>query len=317
MVLLFDRSTQQGRLELTDRDRFKLLHNMTTQDFNTIKVGEGRSAVLTTALARIIDRVIVYNRGESALMITNYPAIVRSWLQRHIFFNDKVRLQDVSAALGQLEFYGDQAAAIADTFMAGASKLALHGCAEIEISGEKGMIARALPIAGDGFILIVPMAALSTIKMRLLAQEGAVEGDAVRYERLRIEAGLAGAPRELSEEYIPLEAGLWDSVSFHKGCYIGQEIIARMESRQRLAKTLVKLHLTTLPALGSTISLDDRAIGTITSATETEQGSIALGFVKPEFAEVGTQLTVTADRQAPLTAEVVDAPLLQTGFANA
>jgi aminomethyltransferase len=316
MALVFDRTTQQGRLELTDRDRFKLLHNMTTQDFNTIKVGEGRSAVLTTALARIIDRVIVYHRGESALMITNYAGIVRPWLQRHIFFNDKVRLQDVSATLGQLEFYGENAAEIANTLAPQASSLAVHGSTEFTTEAGRAMIARALPMAGEGFIMVAPIEAIPALKATLL-EAGAVEADAARYDQLRIEAGLAGAPHELSEDYIPLEAGLWDSVSFQKGCYIGQEIIARMESRQRLAKTLVKLNVEALPTLGATISMGDRNIGTVTSAVQTAQGSIALAFIKPEFADAGTQLMITTEGQPALTAQVVDAPLLQTGFAEA
>ena len=317
MLLVFDRSTQQGRLELTDRDRLKLLHNMSTQDFNTMQVGEGRPAVLTTALARIIDRVLVCNRGESVLMLTNYPTVVRGWLQRHIFFNDKVRLQDVSATLGQLEFYGEQAESVVRTFNAQVEALGMYGNAEIATTSGAGMIVRTLPMAGDGYFVTAPMAAIPTLKAQLLAQVGAVEGDDSCYEQLRIEAGLAGAPHELNENYIPLEAGLWDAVSFSKGCYIGQEIIARMESRQRLAKTLVKLHLSALPALGAAISIDERNVGTITSAVQTDQGVMALGFVKPEFAEVGTQLKVGAEAPDVLMAEVVDAPLLQTGFAKA
>src|SRR5258706_15833186 len=88
---LFDRSAQQGRLQLTDRDRLDLLHRMSTNDMNSLQPGEGRSTVLTTALARIIDRLIVYNRGETALVLANYPDVVRGWLQKHIFFQDKVK----------------------------------------------------------------------------------------------------------------------------------------------------------------------------------------------------------------------------------
>src|SRR5947207_1867879 len=105
-TLLFDRSTAQGRILMTDRDRFDLLQRMSTNDFRTIAPGQGISTVLTTAIARIIDRVIVYHRGDTALMLTNYPAVIRGWLQKHIFFQDKVKLRDVSAELGQLELQG-------------------------------------------------------------------------------------------------------------------------------------------------------------------------------------------------------------------
>src|SRR6185369_14767252 len=93
-TVLFDRSQQQGRLELIDRDRLDLLHRMSTNDFGHMEPGEGRSTVLTTALARIIDRVIVYNRCETALLVVNQTDTVRGWLQRHIFFQDKVKIRN-------------------------------------------------------------------------------------------------------------------------------------------------------------------------------------------------------------------------------
>src|SRR5690242_14928545 len=95
-TLLFDRSAAQGRLELRDRDRIDLLHRMSTNDLQNMERGEGRPTVFTTALARIIDRVIVYNLGETTLMLTNQPDTLRNWLQRHIFFQDKVKIRDAS-----------------------------------------------------------------------------------------------------------------------------------------------------------------------------------------------------------------------------
>lgn len=318
-LTVIDRTAAQGRLELTDRDRFKLLHNMSTQDFNTIQPGEGRPTVLTTALARIIDRVIVYHRtgAEVALMLTHYPAIVRPWLQRHIFFNDKVRLRDASAEWGQIEFYGAGADAAAMSLAPNAADLPLHHLVEFPVEGGTALIARTYPLASAGFTVIAPMSALPALKAALLAHDGAGEGDALLYDRLRIEAGLAGAPGELTEDYLPLEAGAWDAVSFNKGCYIGQEIIARMESRQKLAKVLVKVHLEALPAIGAAIRTGERTVGSITSAAATNEGAVALGYVKIDAADPGTRLSVAAAGGDEMPAEVVVAPLLQTGFAKA
>src|SRR5712691_4448537 len=139
---VFDRSQKQGRLELTDRDRFDLLHRMSTNDFTSIQVGEGRSTVLTTALARIIDRVIVYNLGETALMLTNQPETVRAWLQRHIFFQDKVKIRDVSKDKGQLELQGPLAGQVADSIVPDASALPLHHF----IESAETFVARTFPM---------------------------------------------------------------------------------------------------------------------------------------------------------------------------
>lgn len=311
-VIAFDRSEAQGRLELADRDRLDLLHRMSTNDINRLQPGQGCSTVLTTALARIIDRVIVYHRGETALLIANQAATVRDWLQRHIFWQDRVRLRDVSSELGQLELHGPDAGAILTPLAADAKHLPLHHFTPI-LDGA-GLIARAIPLIGgahgEGYLILTPVAALPGVRDMIL-EGGAKAGDAALYEHLRIEAGLPGPGHELTEEYIPLEAGLWDSVSFSKGCYIGQEIIARMESRNRLAKTLVALRMPSGAVPGARlIDSEGGTIGALTSVAVTADGSYAaIGFVKPEYAEVGTRLTVAQDEGQPtISAEVIAAP---------
>ncbi len=149
-TLLFDRSAAQGRLELIDRDRFDLLHRMSTNDLQNLQRGEGRPTVFTTALARIIDRVIVYNLGETALMLTNQPETVRGWLQRHIFFQDKVKIRDISKDKGQLELQGPLAAQIADSIVPGASALPLHHFVE----SSETFVARTFPMAQEGFVFV-------------------------------------------------------------------------------------------------------------------------------------------------------------------
>src|SRR5258706_2637156 len=305
--LLFDRSQQQGRLELVDRDRLDLLHRMSTNDFQNLQPGEGRSTVLTTALARIIDRVIVYNRGETALLVTNQPAVVRAWLQKHIFFQDKVKIRDVSSVLGQLELYGPQAVEFRARFAPGVRHLPLHHFIETELLGQSALIAKSFPLGGEGYSIIIAADAIDTLKAEILKSADIMLGDDSQYERLRIQAGLPGAGHELTEDYIPLEANLWDSVSFTKGCYIGQEIIARMESRNRLAKTLTRLHLDAVAPLGATLMSSDRKVGTLTSIATLDDGSVlGLGFVKPDIAESAATLDVVVDEQVTAQAEIAD-----------
>ncbi|HLY27233.1 MAG TPA: hypothetical protein VKQ72_12885 [Aggregatilineales bacterium] len=305
----FDRSHSQGRLELTDRDRLDLLHRMSANDLASLQPGEGCSTALTTALARIIDRLIVYHRGDVALLIANYPSKVRSWLQKHIFFQDKVRLRDVSADLAQLELQGLHASELIEALVPGAtiSNLPLHHFVEGTFGGERLLIARTFPLAGEGFTLIVPNAALYTLKAAL-QDHAAVERDDTHYEELRIQAGLPGAGHELTEDYIPLEANLWDSVSFSKGCYIGQEIIARMESRNRLARTLVSLRLNAPVPAGAALEGSEGQRGIVTSVATIEDGThvsvVGLGFVKPELAAVGAQFGVMVDGHSVGQAEI-------------
>jgi folate-binding protein YgfZ len=307
---LFDRSAQQGRLELVGRDRLDLLHRMSTNDLLKLKPGEGCSTVLTTALARIIDRLIVYHRGETALALANQTETVRAWLQKHIFFQDQVKLRNVSGELGQLELQGQGAAAIVEQIAPGAATVALHHF--VEVPDGQLLVARTFGLIGDGFTLIMPIATLEQVKASILTQGDVTMGDEARYEMLRIRAGLPGPGHELTEDYIPLEANLWDSVSFNKGCYIGQEIIARMESRNRLAKTLVSLRLDGPVPPGTRLLDGERQAGTLTSVAVLDSGEVvALGFVKPDQAVPGARLQTAGDGVRPAEAEVTAAPAIQ------
>jgi aminomethyltransferase len=196
-------------------------------------------------------------------------------------------------------------------------RLALHHCLDAPLGDGAGtlFVARTYPLNGESFVFVAPVTALAGLRARILASGDVALGAESDYERLRIEAGMAGPGHELTEDYIPLEAGLWDAVSFTKGCYIGQEIIARMESRNRLAKTLVRLDLAGVVPPGARISADHSRVGTLTSVVALPDGTaIGLGFVKPDRADTGTRLSVALS-EAPdsdqITAEVVAAPLLQ------
>src|SRR5690606_27230476 len=118
---------------------------------------------------------------------------------------------------------------------------------------------------------IAPVESADRVWTALLAagaDHGLQPAGSLTYNVLRIRAGRPGVGRELSADYLPLEVGLWDEISFNKGCYTGQEIIARMESRSRLAKTIVTLALDALVEAPAPISIDEREVGTLTSSVQ-------------------------------------------------
>lgn len=302
-IYLFERHTAQGRIELSDRDRLDLIQRMSTNDVNALAQGQGTSTVFTTATARIIDRVTIYHRGETALMLTHYPHTVMNWLQRHVFWQDRFKMRDLSGELGQLELHGYGASKIAESILPKSAELGIHRILE---AAERGLIvARIPPLLEAGYLLIAPQTVLREIQTQLV-ESGAVKvGDAALYESLRVEAGLPGPDHELTEDYIPLEAGLWDAVSFNKGCYIGQEIIARMESRNKLAKTLTKLEIQGEVSIGAAITANGETIGVITSIAAPfppRKGvdQVALGFIKPEFSTSEYTFSIGESAQAKI-----------------
>ncbi|MBM4424150.1 MAG: glycine cleavage system protein T [Chloroflexi bacterium] len=278
-------ASDRARLWATGRDRIDLIHRMSTNDLRGMAVNEGRATVLTTALARMVDRIIVIHLGERALILGSADAAetIRRWLSSYVFFNDDVKFADASAELGQFVLFGPQAESVAEKLLPGASSLKPYCVMERD-----GLIVgRGDAVAGGGFFAVMDREAMKGW-WAAAASAGAVEAGSDVYEVMRVESGLPIYGHEIGEGFIPLEAALWGEVSFTKGCYIGQEIIARMESRGKLAKTLVGLKS------ASQLTMGEFGGGvTITSVTHSPRwGWIGLGFARPAQAESGAEIEI-------------------------
>jgi tRNA-modifying protein YgfZ len=145
----------------------------------------------------------------------------------------------------------------------------LFGHSEVLIDGVPVRVGRAKPLVGAHWRLVCSRADAPTVWGALL-RAGAQPAGGQTFNALRIAAGAPAIGRELSEEYIPLELGLWDEVSFSKGCYTGQEILDA-------------------PA---DLSVDGKRVGVITSSVTAPDGAhYAIGLVKPDHATPETRLT--------------------------
>lgn len=294
--------SDKGRVICMDRDRLDLIHRLSTNDTLKLQVGEGCATVFTTAIGRIVDCVVVLNRGEQALMITNRGKTdqIRGWLQRNVFFNDRFQSKDVSKELGHIGIFGAYSAALVGQWWSGAETLPGYHFIETSLDeskpNDKTLLIRVPGLAGNGFWVIGTPGILENFKLQL-AEHHVMETTAEVMEALRIEAGLPETGHELTEEYIPLELGLWDAVSFHKGCYIGQEIIARMESRGKLAKMLVRVELEAPLPTGTTLTdTEGKSVGTLTSVASVPSLNhpakhIGLAVVKTSHADPAITLT--------------------------
>jgi len=300
-------SSPLGRLRLTGKTRIDFLHRMSTNDMNALRTGQGAATVLTTPIARIVDRVVVYLREDDTILLTSRGAqtAVASWLRKYIFFNDDVQVRDAPEP-GMLSVYGAKAAGVAAS-VAGedVSDLSLH----FWRSARGLLVARADPVAGDGFHVLPPDAQSLASAWRAAIDAGAAPIGERAYEVLRIESGRPRFGREIGEDYIPLEVGLWPDVSFTKGCYVGQEIIARMESRHRLARQMVGLRGRASIEPGAELYVNSSVVGRVSSAARRPGDEVvALGFVKPAFAGAGARVALGADAGAELEVETLPLP---------
>lgn len=305
---LFDENSQ-GRIRMRGEHAADLLHRLSTNDIQRLKPGQGARTVLTTPIGRIIDLLTIYLQDDSLIAVTGpgQGGAVFSHLRKNIFFNDKVTLEPLGHSHGQFALYGPQATALLSHLSdSPIGDLALHSSLSASIADHEAVIARTLPLGGAGFRLLVPVEGVEAVQTAL-AHAGAATLDAETFDVLRVEAGYPAVGHELSQEYIPLETDLDDAISFTKGCYVGQEIIARMESRGRRAKALRGLQFAPDSTLAAPTKLEVAAkdAGDLTSVVVSPRfGPIGLAYVRSAHLEAGTQVGLAGSETAGVVVEL-------------
>jgi folate-binding protein YgfZ len=165
------------------------------------------------------------------------------------------------------------------------------------------------PTFGLGVRLLLPAANLAAIE-NFLDQSGAAQLSDEEYSILRIESGLPAGGAELTEDYTPLETGLAAAISGTKGCYTGQEVIARQVTYDKVAQHLCGLRLTRRAQPGERLwAPDGSPVGKVTSvATSPRIGEIALAVVKRPHHEPGSDLWVGEALESAMEGRVVSLP---------
>ena len=139
-------------------------------------------------------------------------------------------------------------------------------------------IAHGNDLGLPGYTLILPIDQLTIFQELLQGQGGIKISDRV-WEYLRITQGRPMPEQELTEDYNPIEAGLWKAISFEKGCYIGQETIARLNTYKGVKQRLWGIKLTESVEVGTLIMLEGEKVGILTSFTDLES-PFGLGYVR-------------------------------------
>jgi len=305
-VALWDRS-HWGLIEVTDADRLRFLHNQSTNDFQRLTPGQGCDTVFVTSTARTIDLATAYVTEDAVLLLVspNRRTYLMDWLDRYIFFADKVKLADLNSQTAIFSLIGPKSDALLTQLGAGdivaqpyaAHQLVQMGGCEVRVGVGSGL---ALP----GYTVIVPIEQAATLWSNI-AQTGTVPlGDRV-WEQLRIQQGRPAPEHELTADYNPLEAGLWQTISFAKGCYIGQETIARLNTYKGVKQNLWGIRLQAPAQPGSVITVGDEKVGKLTSYTDTQQGSFGLGYIRSKAGGAGLKVQVGETQ-----GEVVDLPFV-------
>jgi tRNA-modifying protein YgfZ len=306
-VAICDRS-HWGRIKVSGDDSLRFLHNQSTNDFQNLKPGQGCDTVFVSSTARTIDLATAYVRDDAVILLVspNRREFLIQWLDKYIFFADKVELTDITNYTCTFSLIGPGSDGIIQQLTAGELIGKPYGSHQVyKISEAEGVrIAVGSGLASAGYTLIFPVTDREIVWQKLL-ELGAVEMRETAWEMLRVLEGRPVPEKELTDDYNPLEVGLWQTLSFSKGCYIGQETIARLNTYKGVKQNLWGISLNAPVKEGTTITIGEEKVGKITSYIATADGHFGLGYIRTKAGGLGLKVQV-----GEASGEVVEVPFV-------
>ena len=272
-----------GFLKLKGAEALEFLNRLSTNDLRGLRERETRATILTTEKGRIIDAVLVVNQGPDLLLIVSQEnsQTVKSWLEKFIIM-ENITVEDVTANLKRTSIIGSHAPSIIGHLCPTPSEV-------VSVQVGPGVFLYRDPLwTLPVYHLVGTPTAVDSLWNEWAAVHVEIAGISAvgegAIETLRIESGIPAHGKELTDEVNPLEAGLSRLVSFTKGCYIGQEVVARVDTYGKLRRILCGL---VFPDVSRNLSVgrlfsSGTEVGWTTSHTYSYQMDkvIALGYLK-------------------------------------
>lgn len=306
-VAVFDLS-QRSHLRIAGSDRAKFLHNFCTNDIQSLTSGHGCEACFCNAKGRVLGHATIF-ATESELWLESVPtgaSTLLSHLDRYLIRED-VELRDETAGIAEIAVVGPDAVRWLQQSLQ--SQQPPLDCDLAELTGDRSPRIWTPTEAGDLLAVLsvdwltVPVILLLVFRPKFaewwsqLHELGAYQATAEDWEMLRIDAGWPTYGVDFSDDHLPQEIARNDRcLNFRKGCYLGQEPIARLDALGHTNRELRRLALATdtLPTPGAVLCdrLTRESVGSITSATHAPNGSgcVALGYVKTKWNAPGTEV---------------------------
>jgi tRNA-modifying protein YgfZ len=314
---LFDIS-HHGKVDVIGADAANFLHNLCTNEIKSLPAEGGCEAFLTTGQAKIVAFVVIYRNppapSPDQFHLDTGPGMgekVAKHLDRYLI-SEQVELADRTRDFAQMHVAGPGARAILEQALANR----LPDLAELQhttqtLAGTKVHLRRYQPLGLLGYDILCERNCAAAVWQHLIAS-GARPAGLEAYDTLRVEAGTPVYGLDIDESNLPQEvARVERTVSFTKGCYIGQETVARIRTYGHVNRSLAGLKLAgegRVPP-GAKLFRADKEVGQITSSVISPRlgQAIALAYVRRGNQEPGTILQVQAEG-SPRTAEVVSLP---------
>lgn len=310
----------RGRLCLLGADRVRLLNGQVTNDVKAQVAGRGCHAAFCSPKGRLVADAFIYSLAQE-LLLDFEPGLTAALIQRleHHIVAEDVQVVDVAPHYGLLTVQGPKAAEVLgrlELFPAlPAEPLAFVSASDATLGD---LYAMNHSRAGfPGVDLFVPTDALGAVFDKLVSAARDSGGGVTGFTALewaRFEAGIPRFGVEMDETNLPPEAGLdRDAISYTKGCYTGQETIARVRTYGSVTKALRGIRLpdglAELPRKGTKLLKDGRDVGQVVSALRSPafNANLALAYVRKECNQPGTELSWDS-AGSPAQATVVPLP---------
>ncbi|PTL84162.1 folate-binding protein YgfZ [Vitiosangium sp. GDMCC 1.1324] len=312
-VALHD-ATYREALRITGEDRASFLHGMVTQEVKGLGAGASTyAAMITVKGAMVADARIL--RREADLLLDLEPGLgakVREFLEKFLISED-AELHEATNELGVLRLLGPRTADLLGTVTGSPfTPLPQDTTRAVTLAGQEVVLVGSTRVEPHGVDVLVPRAGLEAVWKALVAAGAGFGLKPLGWwalETLRVEAGVPRYGQDMVDTTIPLEANLTHAISYNKGCYIGQEVIARATFRGHMNRKLAGLLLgATEASPGTELKKDGKKVGWVTSVVRSpgKGQNVALGYVHRDHLEPGTVLTVG---EGPAEATVAALPL--------
>ncbi len=314
----------RGKLKISGNDRATYLQGLVTNDMLTLADGVGMYCAILTPKGKMQSYFRIFGIDETFVIDLDEKATDKTYrlLKQYLLYGTKATLENVTDAYGHLALHGP----LSETLLRKACDqplpaLSIPNCAKASIATHQLVIVKTNEYGEDGYDLLMPVESINPVREHIwkaatsnnIQPFGAIGSDTL--EMLRIEAGTPRYGRELNEEVFPAEAWLENkAVSLSKGCYMGQETVARIDTYGDVKRRLIGVTIngTLLPEHGSALTGKDddaRSAGRITSAVYSPSRNhiIGLAYLRTKYLDPGTELTVTTDGETQ-NATVVNLP---------
>jgi len=313
--------SSRGKIRVTGEDRVKWLQSIISNDILPLTPGQGIYSTFLTHKGKIIAYFRVYQLGDALMLedVGETGDTTFATLRKFLLFGTKAKMENCGETWGLLLISGPKALElIRSTFGTDLSSLKPLAFEKLEIDGHPALLIRSEETGETDIEILVPSGGLRSAWERLWTagdSMGLQPFGAHALETLRVEAGLPKMGPDLNENIVPPEANLeGKSFSLSKGCYPGQEVVARMDTYGSVRRRLVGLTLSesAVPLSGAKVYSGDREVGWVSSAVLSPSLGKAIAFAFPlrDFSKPGTDLEIDTEGRR-VTATVQELPFVR------